>query len=367
MIYLNNAATSFPKAPGTAQAVAMALETPPQDVSRSTASERTGHDCRALLAEWLGCGRGDVVLTPNATFGLNTALLGFPWNRGDVVVTTRAEHNSVLRPLYQLKKRGVIDYVELPVQPDGRVALHDWKAAMAKYKPRLAVFTHASNASGAVNDARALTREASAVGASVLVDASQTMGLIPVAPVEWGADMVAFTGHKYLLGPTGTGGLYVRKGLTLEPVFTGGTGVRSDEDDMPLEMPLRLEAGTGNEASFAGLAASLRYARENPLEPAHFLRLLSGLEEGIHRAGMEYIEVRGPRTPIVAAWSPVYRSEILGEMLALSFDIICRAGLHCAPHYPAVQGGTVRFSLSRFTTEEEIEAVCDALWAIHSD
>ncbi len=136
---------------------------------------------------------------------------------------------------------------------------------------------------------------------------------------------------------------------------------------MPKDMPLRLEAGTGNEASFAGLATALLYAKENPLPDFYFAKMLNKLEDGILRAGMNYIEVRGTRTPIIAAFSPAYRSEILGEMLALSFDIICRAGLHCAPHYPGIEGGTIRFSLSRFTTDEEIDAVCEALLAIHSD
>lgn len=368
MIYLNNAATSWPKAPGVAEAVAAAIAAVPSGDSRATAHgyARTP-DCRAMLASLLGVNDSRrIILTANATQALNIAILGFPWRRGDMVITTKAEHNSVLRPLYSLKKRGIIDYIALPVEEDGRVSPAVWESALETLRPRLAIFTHASNASGAVNDARLLCAGAKAHGAAVLVDASQTMGLLPVSPAEWGADMVAFTGHKYLLGPQGTGGLYAGPDIMLEPVYSGGTGIRSDEDEMPGELPIRLEAGTGNVHSFAGLAAAIDYAVNNPLDFEGLNSNVLQFEEGIKRAGMSVLAVSGMRTPVIAATSPLYSSGVLGEILS-GYDIICRTGLHCAPMYPDLPGGTIRFSMSRFTTTGEIDQVIEALKEVHSE
>lgn len=366
MIYLNNAATSWPKAPNVAQTVAEAISAPPLGGGRATVSGDGCTNCRRLLAELLACSDPRrIILTANATHGLNAALLGFPWKRGDRVITTQAEHNSVLRPLYRLKKMGILDYTVLPTGRDGRVDPQTWLSALSEIKPRMAVFTHASNVSGAVNDAIALTRAAKEAGAAVLVDASQTIGLLPVEPEVWGADLLAFTGHKYLLGPQGTGGLYVGPGIWLEPIYTGGTGVRSDEDEMPEELPGRLEAGTGNEQAFAGLAAAITYQNEHPLDMGAVLTLVHRFENGLRGMGMDVTQVTGARTPVISALSPTYSSDLVGEMLSSGFDIVCRTGLHCAPLYPKVPGGTVRFSLSRFTTHEEIDETLQALWEIH--
>lgn len=365
MIYLNNAATSYPKPPAVARAVCAALEAPPQGHDRATGGPESHPDCRTALARLLGCAAERVILTANATHALNLALLGYAWKPGDVVLTTAAEHNSVLRPLYYLQKWGRLRYEVLPVGPDGRVQLQQWASALARLKPRMAVFTHASNVSGAVQDALALCAFAKEAGADVLVDASQTAGLLPLTPAAWGADLVAFTGHKYLLGPQGTGGLYVGPGVELRPVLTGGTGVRSDEDEMPPQLPGRLEAGTGNGPSFAGLAAALDYAWQNPLDAARLLGYTVRLEDGLRRIGMTVLPVAGPRTPVLSAVSPIYDAETLGEILAASYEIVCRTGLHCAPHYPNMPGGTVRFSLSRFTTDAQVEQTITALKEIH--
>ena len=368
MIYLNNAATSWPKAPGVAEAVSNSLIHLPGDENRASAEISSGaSDCRGLLASLLGVSDPRrLVLTSNATQALNIAMLGFPWKRGDRVLTTQAEHNSVLRPLYHLKKQGIIDYIVLPVEADGSVDPIKWKEALGEIKPRLVVFTHASNASGAVNNAAMLSALAKDAGAFVLIDASQTLGLIPVAPAKWGADMLAFTGHKYLLGPQGTGGLYISSELELAPVFTGGTGIHSDQDEMPLALPMRLEAGTGNSHSFAGLSAAIKYTENNPVDLSALFARLTRLEAGLSLAGMKPIKVQGTRTPVVAAVSPLYSADVLGEILS-GFDIICRTGLHCAPFYPNISGGTIRFSLSRFTTDEEINQTIDALREVHSE
>lgn len=366
MIYLNNAATSWPKASGVADALAAAINSPPEGAGRANIGVGGEADCRELLARLLSVSDPRrIIYASNATHALNMAILGFPWRPDDVAVTTAAEHNSVLRPLHLLQKQGKIaKYVVLPVDEAGRVPAQEWREAMSGIRPRLAAFTHASNVSGAVNDAQTMTAEAHAVGACVLVDASQTIGLIPVKPELWGADLLALTGHKYLLGPQGTGALYVGPETGLDPVFSGGTGIHSDEYEMPRELPLRLEAGTGNSHSFAGLKAALEWAEANPLDQTRLHSLDDRIEATLTGFGYRPIRVKNPRTPIIAFTSPRYSAEDIGEMLYCSYGIVCRTGLHCAPGYPDC-GGTVRLSLSRFTTDIEIDELLFALREIH--
>lgn len=367
MIYLNNSATSFPKPPAFAGACREVSETLPAHGGRSTlhAGQREP-SCRELLAELLGVPDSDrIVYTLNATHALNMGLLGFPWKKGDVVLTTKAEHNSVLRPLYYLHQQGIIRYYELDTEPDGRLDMEMYTDALKSLHPRMLVFTHASNVTGAVNDAAAITALARRYGCTVFIDAAQTAGLVPVRPLEWQADMVALTGHKYLLGPQGTGALYVSPHISLHPVFTGGTGIHSDEDRMPDEYPLRLEAGTQNETGFALLGKMLCWAKENPARLDDILELTNILEQTLERLGCRVIRPAGLRTPVTAFTTSLYSPADMGDILTESFDIICRTGLHCAPHIlPCIgadERGTIRFSLSRFTTRQEIEEVITAL------
>ena len=365
-IYINNAATSWPKPQAVADAMRDAV------INRPGAANRGGiegfnvfGEVRQKMAGILGVADSNAIaLGSNATWGLNLAIFGFPLQEGDWVLTSKSEHNSVLRPLYALEQKGKIRVVYLDTDKQGRISPDSWTAALQRYKPKLAVFTHASNVTGAVNDAAVLAKAAKAVGAATLLDASQTCGWTPIEADLWGLDMVAFTGHKYLLGPQGTGGLYVRPGLTLSPHLVGGTGIRSDMDTMPDEMPLHLEAGTGNEPSFHGLLAALDWAEENPLDRAACDTVLATLRQSLFDAGADAIVPDGPCTPVVsfnvAGQSPAETGFILTD----SYDIICRNGLHCAPKIFACLGkpdGTVRFSLSRFTTLDEADAVADAV------
>lgn len=374
MIYLNNSATSYPKPPAYAEAYREISETLPSHGKRSTYREnRQELTCREELAKLLGVSDSSrIIYTLNATHALNMGLLGFPWKRGDIVLTTKAEHNSVLRPLYYLHSKGIIRYYELDTGPDGRLDMNLYMDALKSLHPRMVVFTHASNVTGAVNDAEEITAAARLYGCKVFIDAAQTGGIIPVKPEKWHADMVALTGHKYLLGPQGTGALYVSPSVSLNPVFTGGTGIHSDEDEMPREYPTRLEAGTQNESGFALLGRMLAWASDNPLHLGDILQYTFALEETLTELGCRVIRPKGIRTPVTAFTSPDYSPADIGDMLAGSFDIICRTGLHCAPHILPCMGvgpeGTVRFSLSRFTTSAEIQAVIDALKEIfHED
>lgn len=365
MIYLNNAATSWPKPNCVAEAVYSAITERPGAMHRGGAEDFDVFDAvRALLAKRIGCGDASrIALGCNATWGLNAAIMGFPFEKGDTVVATKAEHNSVLRPLYELNRRGSVNVVYLDTDAAGRVPLDAWRAAMEEYRPRLAVFTNASNVTGAVHDAPAMTEKAKAVGARVLLDASQTLGWIDLEAEKWGADMVAFTGHKYLLGPQGTGGLWVAPDVELAPHTLGGTGIMSDMDTMPIAMPLHLEAGTGNEPSYHGLLAALRWAEENPRDKSACDARLARLREGLAAAGAEVIAPEGETTPVVSFTVPGRSAADIGYELQTGCGIVCRTGLHCAPKIFACLGKpqTVRLSLSRFTTDEEIEEAIAAV------
>ena len=373
MIYLNNAATSWPKPDCVSQAVAEAINGLPGNANRGGLKARDDvWECRSYLSDLMRIENPSrISLGANATYALNEAIGGFPFQKGDVVLTTLAEHNAVLRPLYRLEKQGLIQTVFVPVEEDGRVNTSTWWEYLDRYQPRLTVFSHASNVTGAVNDAQTLARLAKEKGAAVLLDAAQTLGLVPVYPAQWNIDFVAFTGHKYLLGPQGTGGLYVSPEQTLEPVYVGGTGIFSDQEEMPAEMPLHLEAGTPNEHSFAGLAAALRWRKEHPLDLTMLQARTEETAERLQKAGASVVMVRGERTPVITFMVPGWEPSDVGDILLDSYDIICRTGLHCAPKILSCIGapalGTIRISLSRFTTEEELDTLISAIEDILHD
>lgn len=366
-IYLNNAATSWPKPDCVSEAVKDAINNLPGNANRGGMKSKDAMwECRALLAERMQIENPSrISLGANATYALNEAIGGFPFQKGDTVLTTLAEHNAVLRPLHRLENQGLIRTVFIPVEKDGRVNPGLWWEYVEQYRPRLAVFTHALNVTGAVNDAQTLARVAKERGAAVILDASQSLGVVPVLPEAWGIDYVAFTGHKYLLGPQGTGGLYVAPGIQPEPVYVGGTGIYSDQAGMPAEMPLRLEAGTPNEHSFAGLLAALKWSKANPLDVGALQERTGAVSKRLEEAGATVVEVRGERTPVVAFTLPGWEAGDVGDLLLDSYDIICRTGLHCAPKIlPSIGApacGTIRVSLSRFTTDEEVDVLITAI------
>lgn len=360
-IYMNNAATSWPKPDCVAEAVSLALQSPPGSMHRGGIDDFDVFDAvRQHLAPMLGVtDPAQIALGSNATWGLNLAIFGIALQAGDTVVTTKAEHNSVLRPLHRLEQQG-IQVIYLDTDRTGRMDPNIWSDAMRRYQPKLSIFTHASNVTGAVQDAAALCAIARSAGSAVLVDLSQSLGCVPVELERWGADLAAFTGHKYLLGPQGTGGLWVRPGITLKPYLVGGTGIKSDLQEMPQEMPIHLEAGTGNEPSYHGLLAALRW-RQN--HSCSWQKPSARLRQGLVEAGASVIIPRGDCTPVVSFSIPGETAADVGYMLQESYDVICRTGLHCAPLLPTCLGvqETVRLSLSCFTTMEEVEAVISAV------
>ena len=365
MIYLNNAATSWPKAPGVAEAVRQSLEDPLSDVGRGGAADADPVlRCRELMRRRLGVADASrIVFTLNATAALNLAIQGAGLRAGDLMVTSVAEHNAVLRPAEKLRLERGIDVEIVGLSQNGSLDEDCFRRALAR-RPRLVALTHASNVTGRVFPIARIFRAAKEAGALTVLDASQSLGHIPTSPGALSADIVAFTGHKGLLGPAGVGGLYIAPGIDLEQMLVGGTGVRSDLREHPREMPSRLEAGTHNLPGLAGLAAALEWLERDGQDTAALAacRGASLRHELAHIPGIEIFdgECDCERIGVISIRIGGWDIGEAGTVLNQSFEIACRAGLHCAPLIHSWIGsapaGTVRFSVSGFTTEDEISA-----------
>jgi cysteine desulfurase family protein len=367
-VYLNNAAGSWPKAPGVADAVKEGLLLPPYHPGRSTRTVDPARECRDILASMMGMDdSNNLALTCSATHSLNLAILGMSFSSRSRVITTAMEHNSVLRPLHRLKEKSIIRLDVIGLDEDGSPSVEEFERAVDS-DVALVVMSHVSNVTGKVVDVARYFGRARGAGAVTLLDASQSMGHLDVRPEDLHCDMVAFTGHKGLLAPPGTGGLYVAPHIELQQIIVGGTGVRSDSLRHAPEMPMRLEAGTPNVPAFMGFAAALRWLRDNrdefrSRERSAYHSLRCGMEgiDGIRLFGMG----QGGYSSIVSFALRGWDVEETGQVLQESFDIICRTGLHCAPLVHEAIGsaphGTVRFSVSGFTTEEDIQRSISAL------
>ncbi|MDP9369118.1 MAG: aminotransferase class V-fold PLP-dependent enzyme [Chloroflexota bacterium] len=381
MIYLDNAATSWPKPPAVYETLGSFLQTLGANPGRAGHRMAAGAaaaiaDCRLRLARLMNAESPErVVFASNATDALNLAVRGL-LRPGDQAITTSMEHNSLARPLHVAAEQGV-QVTKVAGSPQG-VVDPDLIAAAASSRLRLIAVTHASNVNGATQPIAQLAEIARRNDALLLVDGAQTFGAMSMDVQTLGIDLLAFPGHKSLLGPPGTGGLYVGPRVNLEtftPQRLGGTGVRSEEDAQPSDLPYRYESGTSNTVGIAALAAGLRFLEEQGVESIH------SRETGLTRrliAGLEAIEgVRVCRAPdqasqaavvscVVDGWSPAD----VGSVLDQSFDIACRTGLHCAPDACRTIGafpeGTVRLSPGCFTTEDEIDAAVAAVAEIAS-
>jgi cysteine desulfurase family protein len=374
VIYLDNAATSFPKPPEVAEAITDFLTHGAGNPGRSghslaLAAQAVVADTRRLLAALLGVqDPARLAFTLNATDALNLAMWGL-LRAGDRVVTTSMEHNAVARPLFALAERGV-DVVRLPCAPDGTLDLDDLERELQSAPTRLVVMTHASNVCGTILPIRAAAELAHRHGALILVDAAQSAGVLPIDVQEQSIDLLAVAGHKGLLGPTGTGGLYVAPGVRLTPMRQGGTGTRSEQLSQSEEMPDALESGTVNTVGIAGLGAALRVLAATGIEAvraresALTARLLAGLRE------VDGVTVYGPVAPsqrvavvsvTLRGWEPVDVSAALDS----AFGIAVRAGLHCAPLAHRTLGtfphGTVRLAPGYSTTDDQIDQTLAAL------
>ena len=374
MIYLDNAATSWPKPPAVAASIVDFLDHRAGNPGRSghalaIAADAVVARTRLRLAALFGApDPARIVFTLNATDALNTALWGL-LRPGDRVVTTSMEHNAVVRPLHALAERGVI-VTRVPCAPDGTLDLDDLEAALRSGPARLVAMCHASNVVGTILPAREAAALAHAHGALFLLDAAQTAGVLPIDVREMGIDLLAVPGHKALLGPTGTGALYVAPGIRLAPLRQGGTGTRSEEERQPEEMPAALEAGTLNTVGIAGLGAALEYLRDRGPEAirAHEVALTARLIDGLREIAGLRVHGTGDAERQVATisvslegWEPVD----LAGALDSSFGIAVRSGLHCAPLAHRTVGtfprGTVRFSPGPFSTDDDVDRAVRAV------
>ena len=375
MIYLDNAATTLQKPPQVGQAMLAALQTA-GNPGRG-AHEPTLHAARlvygarealALLfhAESPAC----IAFAANATQALNTALCGL-LAPGDHVITTVCEHNSVLRPLYRLRAQGgQVDFVGV----DARGSLrYEQFEQLLHPNTKAVVVTHASNVTGNGTDLKWVSAFAKSHGLLMIVDAAQTAGAWPIDVQKLGIDVLCFTGHKALLGPQGTGGLYVRPGLRVAPLVVGGSGVHSFDETHPAEMPTALEAGTLNVPGLAGLEAGVRWILAQDVET------LDAKETALARLFYENIKdipgvvvygdcMEEAHAPIVSLNLAGEDSARVADALWEEYGVCVRAGAHCAPlmhkALGTVEQGVVRFSFSHQNTEEEVLAAAAAVRAL---
>lgn len=379
-IYLDNAATTFPKPAVVYEAVLDCLRRVGASAGRGSyrlalEADHLVFETRLALARLFNIGDpARLVFTANATEALNLALKGL-LRQGDHVVTSSMEHNAVWRPLKVLERTRGIEITVVPCRPDGTLEVGDVSRAL-KDRTRLVVLTHASNVVGTVLPVGEIGRITRSRGILLLVDAAQTAGVYPIDVEEMAVDLLAFTGHKGLLGPMGTGGLYLGPGVTLEPLKEGGTGSESLLEEQPAVLPDRYEAGTLNVPGLAGLRAGVQYLlsegvarvrqREKELT-AYLLELLGGV------AGLT---VYGPRDPerqvgVVSFNLDRVGAERVAFILDDVYDIQVRSGLHCAPQAHRTIGtldrGTVRIGLGYFTRESDLEALATALKEIAAE
>jgi cysteine desulfurase/selenocysteine lyase len=372
--YLDNAATSFPKPETVYAAMDRCARTQLANPGRAghkmaIASERLLDDGRHRLNQFFhGTDPERFVFTLNGTDALNIAFKG-TLNPGDHVITTDLEHNSVSRPLRALELAGTISLTRIAADGGGTVDLDTIRQGITP-KTRLIAVTHASNVLGTVQPVAEIGKLARECELLFVVDAAQTAGVVPIDVQAMSIDLLAFPGHKSLLGPTGTGALYVGPRAKLRPWREGGTGGDSASETQPKEFPYYLEGGTPNVLGVAGLIAGIQYVEERGLDAIHRheVELVERLWQRL--AEIDGVTVYGHRDHSRRVGTLSFRSEVLpaaelGGILDQAFDIAIRPGLHCAPYIHRALGtfpdGTVRVSPGPFNTAEEIDRLADAV------
>ena len=308
-----------------------------------------------------------IVFTANSTESLNIALKGL-FSRGDHVITTVLEHNSVLRPLYECRENGV-ELTILGCDGKGRISYEEMEAAV-QADTKAVVCTHASNLTGNMIELERVGAMAKRHGLLFVVDASQTAGVWPIDVEKMQIDVLCFTGHKSLLGPQGTGGMYVREGVYIRPLLSGGSGIDTYNEKHPAEMPTALEAGTLNGHGIAGLGAALSWIEKTGMDRIRQreLSLMRRFYNGVFR--IPGVTVYGDletekRAPVVSLNILDYDSSEVSDELSTVYGIVTRPGAHCAPlmhrALGTVEQGAVRFSFSFFNTEEEVDLAIEAV------
>jgi cysteine desulfurase/selenocysteine lyase len=379
MIYRDNAATTFPKPESVFHGMDTFMRTSAANPGRSghrraVEAEAMINETRRLLARLFGCSRPErIVFTLNATDALNMAIKGL-LRPGDHAITSVLEHNSVSRPLNQLEQNGTIALTRLPANGDHLIDPED---VMRAFRPstRLVALTHASNVTGTIQEIAAIGPRIRERNAFFLVDASQSAGVVPITFEKDCVDLLAFTGHKALLGPTGTGGLVIGERVDLAPWREGGTGGDSSSPLQPSELPHRLEGGTPNIFGIAGLREGIRLLLKHGVENVltHERSLLEEFYRALRDPGVfqwygadrVIAEQQGKgRLGLVGINLPGLSPAELAAILDERFDLAVRAGLHCAPyahkHLGTFPEGFVRLSVGIMTTAEEVRKAAAA-------
>ncbi len=374
MIYLDNAATSWPKPESVYRAMDKFMREDAGNPGRgghslAIAAERAIDETRVLVARLINAPEPErIIFTFNCTDALNLGLKGL-LKPGDHVITSRIGHNSLARPLTKLEGQGVRITRLAPSNEAGLLSAEDIEGAIEE-DTKLVVVTHASNVTGIVQPVEEYGAVVRKRGRILMVDAAQTAGAFPIDVQAANIDLLAFSGHKGLLGPTGTGVLYIGDRVDLDSLREGGTGSHSEQEEQPFELPNRYESGTPNTVGIAGLGAGLKYIHEEGVEKIrlHERSLRKQLAEGLAR--IPGVTLHGPgdtyeQAPIVSfnlnGWDPLEAAAVLDQ----AFDIKMRAGLHCAAAAHKTFGtyprGTVRASPGCFNTASEIELALEAM------
>lgn len=375
LIYFDQAASSWPKPDGVAQAMLEAVRDFGANPGRgghqlSVKAGRVVEETRASIARLFAIRDArDVIFTSNATGALNQAIKGFTWNRGDEIIATTYEHNAVRRPLEFLRQHNGVRLHYIQPDVNGRLDLDVVEQTINEHT-KLIVATHVSNLTGVILPVAELGQLASQHNIPFLVDASQSAGVIPIDVQAMNIDLLAFPGHKGLYGPQGTGALYIAPHLDLQPLIHGGTGSYSELADQPAVRPLRYESGTLNTPGIAGWQKGIQFVEEQGVpniwehEQALTRYALEALKQikDIMIYGPDEHTVRAPVISInIAGIDPQELAAILDE----HYDIAVRAGLHCAPlAHQSVQtdpDGSVRISFGFFNRREEIDQLIQAL------
>ncbi|MGX7108074.1 aminotransferase class V-fold PLP-dependent enzyme [Facklamia miroungae] len=379
MIYLDNAATSLKKPQGVIDAVVSAIQHSGNAGRGSSETalqaSRTIFQARQALNQLInGHDPRQIVFTHNATESLNTVIKGI-FNKGDHVISTVMEHNSVLRPLYELEEKGV-ELTLLSINDTGTIDPEAVNNAIQANTKGM-VITHASNVTGDINPIKKISHLLHQHQLLCIVDASQTIGSIPIDVRDLDVDILCFTGHKGLLGPQGTGGIYIRPGISIQPLKSGGTGIDTFSHHQPIDYPSRLEAGTLNSHGIAGLYAGVSYLldfgvdkiRDYERELLNFfyqelitipsIKIYGHFDSNVDRCAILSINIGN------------IDSAIIVEELIDRAEIITRGGGHCAPLMHEALGtreqGVVRFSLSHYTSKEDLLTAVKCLKDIPKD
>lgn len=375
MIYLNNAATTYPKPQSVLDAVSGLLGALPLNHGRGGGDHGTIDPgdiielCRRDLAELFSIkDPKQIVFTSGSTDGLN-GIFHQLFQKGDRVVATAIDHNSVLRPLFRLEKHGIITLDILPCDHNGRISPESILNAIENgVKPKAVVINHLSNVLGTEQDLHAIGAITQKNGVLLIADVSQSAGVVDIDVDAMKIDLMAFTAHKSLYGIQGSGGIYIRQGINFEPWRVGGTGIKGGLKEQPTQMPLLYEAGTPNTPGIMALMAGIAYINEHTIlaMTLHKKKWVKELRERLK--DHSEITLYGDATTVLAF---NIKGMIPGEvtyMLRDSFDIVVRGGLHCAPliyqYISAPKNGVVRISPSHLSTHDDLEAIYEAICTI---